>query len=149
MLFGIWRGFVEAFESGLSSCVPRLVAAEPGKRLALVVAGSDYRSVFRIAANNMTSIDGHTATYQSMQALQASGGTAVSVSSGDAGAAQQALAKNGFHVELSSAAALAGLRELKLQGNLKGDDRVVLIATSHGYKENSRAPVPNSARECN
>lgn len=149
MLFGIWRGFVEALESGLIRSVPRLVAAEPGKRLELVVAGSDYRCVFSVAANNMTSIDGSTATYQSMKALQESDGTAVSVSSSDAIAAQKTLSENGLYVEMASAAALAGLAELKAQGKLRRDDRVVLIATSHGYKERSQTPLPDGTRECN
>jgi len=149
MLFGIWRGFVEAVQSGLISQVPCLVAAEPGKRLELVLSGSDYRSVFPVAANNMTSIDGGTATYQSLKALQDSGGAAVSVSSSEVIAAQRALAENGFYVEMSSAAALAGLRQLKMQGKLKADDNVVLIATSHGFKETPQASLPTGTRDCN
>jgi threonine synthase len=149
MLFGIFRGFVEAVESGLISRVPCLVAAEPGKRLELVLTGSDYRSVFPVAANNMTSIDGGTATYQSVKALEGSGGSAVSVTSNDAIAAQKVLAENGFYIEMSSAAALAGLQQLKVQGKLKADDNVVLIATSHGFKETPQASLPTGMRDCN
>ncbi|MBX9692189.1 MAG: pyridoxal-phosphate dependent enzyme [Cyanobacteria bacterium] len=135
MLFGIWRGFVEAQEAGLIRSVPRLVAAEPGPRLELALTGVDYRSKFEIEPNIMTSIDGATATYQSLKALTSSEGHAVSVGSDAVYDAQRAFAEDGLHVEASSAASLAGLWQLKRQGYLKSKDRIVLIATSHGYKE--------------
>jgi threonine synthase len=83
----------------------------------------------------MTSIAGTTATYQSVVALRDSRGDAVEVSTPEAEAAQQELARGGLYAELSSAAALAGLRVLLTRGHLDGADRVVLILTSHGYKE--------------
>ena len=149
LLFGLYRGFAEAVEAGLASRLPRLIAVEPGKRLEQVLSGSDYRSAFKIDTNNMASIDGGTATYQSMKALQATKGLAVSVNSDDAASAQVEFARNGFHVEMSSAASLAALRKLKVMGRLQPKDRIVLIATSHGYKETSASPLPTASRSCN
>jgi threonine synthase len=135
LLFGIWQGFVEAHESGLVGALPRLVAVEPGARLERVLAGDDYRSVFPVPANNMTSIDGGTATYQSLMALRSSNGSSATVSASQALVAQKKFAECGLYVEVSSAAALAGLWLLQKQGMLKSSDRIILIATSHGYKE--------------
>jgi threonine synthase len=100
-----------------------------------VLAGDDYRSVFPVPANNMISIDGGTATYQSVMALRSSNGSAATVSVSQALVAQKKFAECGLYVEVSSAAALAGLWHLQKQGMLKSSDRIILIATSHGYKE--------------
>ncbi len=150
VLLGVWRGFVESMQAGLIDAMPRLVAVEPGPRLELVLAGSDYRSVFEVTANPMTSIDGGTTTYQSFSALKASSGSAVSVNTASVTAAHRTLAAQGLFVEMSSASALAGLEQLKNSGKLQPSDRVVLLCTSHGYKEplmpNNAAP---SSRLCN
>jgi threonine synthase len=149
MLYGIWRGFADAEESGLIESAPQLVAVEPAARLELVLQGKDYRQSFPIDPNDMTSIDGATATYQSFHALKESDGLAVSVTSSNARTAQRQLAENGLHVELSSAAALAGLWKARQVGHLNANDRVLLIATSHGYKELSAPPRQTGARLCN
>jgi threonine synthase len=149
VLYGISRGFAEAVEAGMIDVAPRLVAVEPGSRLELVLNGADYRTVFEVAGNNMTSIDGGTVTYQSWMALQSCNGTAVSVTSEDAKSAQRQLAMQGFHVETSSASALAGLRQLQKRGQLNPNDRVVMLITSHGYKEPVEQSVPSTNRLCN
>lgn len=149
MLFGIWRGFFEALQCGVIAEIPRLVAVEPGRRLELVMEGCDYRSVFDVPPNVMTSIDGGTATYQSYKALKSSNGAAVSVTSNDTRQAQRVLAMQGFYVEASSAASLAALSKLHDAGSVSAKDRVVLIATSHGYKEPFDLSLPEVTRPCN
>lgn len=135
LLWGIWQGFLDAREAGLAAALPRMVAVEPLVRLSSILAGSDYRSRFEAGPHAMTSIGGATATYQSMIALQESGGSAVEVSTPEAEQGQRDLARLGFYVELSSAAALAALHRLRDSGQVGLGDRVVLVATSHGYKE--------------
>ena len=135
LLWGIWQGFLDAREVGMVAALPRLVAVEPLARLSRVLAGSDYRSRFEAKPHAMTSIGGATTTYQSVLALQASGGSAVEVSTTEARQAQRDLGRYGFYVELSSAAALAALYRLREGGQVGQSDRVVLVATSHGYKE--------------
>ena len=83
----------------------------------------------------MTSIGGETVTYQSVVALRDSQGCSVEVNTNAAKEAQEALAHNGFYVEISSAATFAGLKTLLRRGEVDGSARVVLVATSHGYKE--------------
>lgn len=134
-LWGIWQGLVEAREMGLIDRYPRLVAAEPFARLSQVLDGADYRAKFAGQAPDMPSITGDTATHQATVALRGSNGLAVEASSEDARIAQARLAKRGFYVERSSAAALAGLQKLALAGAVGRDDRVVLLITAHGFKE--------------
>lgn len=135
VLAGLWYGFLDAQACGLVKQLPRLVAVEPGVRLEQVLKGEDYRSDLHIDAHHLSSIGGDTATYQSYNALSLSNGTAVSVNTRQAVQAQKTLGRQGLYTELSSAAALAGAQELFKQGYFKPDDNVVLIGTSHGYKE--------------
>jgi threonine synthase len=73
---------------------------------------------------------------QALVAVQRSGGTAVSVKAEDVITDQQYLARSGHYLELSAVAALTGLRVLKA-GNQLVPRHVVLVATSHGYKESA------------
>jgi len=134
-LWGIWQGLVEARETGLVRQLPRLVAVEPFARLSKVLDGADYRADFPGQAPDLSSIAGNTATFQAQYALTQSRGLAVVANSQEAVAAQSRLARRGFYVERSSAAALAGLRKLTGLGHVSAKDRVVLMITSHGYKE--------------
>jgi len=113
--------------------MPRLVAVEPFRRLELALAGADYRGQFP-GGSPLVSINGTTITCQALACVQRSGGTAVSVRADDVIADQHYLAKAGHHLELSAVAALSGLRILQTSKQF-ALRRVVLIATSHGYKE--------------
>jgi threonine synthase len=134
LLWGLWEGLVELRRNALLHELPRLIAVEPVPRLSRVLAGEDYRQTFDGASHALVSVGGTTATYQAVLALRESMGSAVEVSTTGAEAAQQELAQRGLYVELSSAASLAGLRELLKSGHVDGADRVVLVLTSHGYK---------------
>ena len=142
LLWGIWQGLVEAQQIGLLPAVPRRVAVEPLTRLSRVLAGQDYRCEFPSEPHAMSSIGGSTATYQSLAALRGSEGCAVTVSTSQARAAQRDLARRGLYAELSSAASLAGLRVLQEQGSIDASERVVLILTSHGYKDPPTQELP-------
>lgn len=134
LLWGIYTGFAELVAEKVLPRMPRLVAVEPFPRIELALAGADYRGGFA-GSSPLLSINGTTVTYQAIAAVQRSGGTAVSVNSLDVIADQHYLAKAGHYLELSAVAALTGLRVL--QANKPFAVRhAVLIATSHGYKEN-------------
>jgi threonine synthase len=135
VIAGLLYGFNDARDCGLIDELPRLIAVEPGPRLELVMKGEDYRNEFPIPAHHLSSIGGNTATYQSQHALTQSKGTAVSVSTRQSVQSQKTLGTYGLYTELSSAAALAGAEELAAKGYFKPEDNVVLIGTSHGYKE--------------
>ncbi|MDP1868987.1 MAG: pyridoxal-phosphate dependent enzyme [Bradyrhizobium sp.] len=134
LLWGIYAGFAELVAEKLLPRMPRLVAVEPFPRIELALAGADYRGGFA-GSSPLLSINGTTVTYQAIAAAQRSGGAAVSVNSGDVVADQRYLSKSGHYLELSAVAALTGLRVL-LANKPFAVRHAVLIATSHGYKEN-------------
>jgi threonine synthase len=134
LLWGIYAGFAELVAEKALYRIPRLVAVEPFPRIELALAGADYRGSFA-GSSPLLSINGTTVTCQAIAAVQRSGGTAVSVNSSEVIADQHYLAKAGHYLELSAVAALTGLRVL-LTSNPFAVRHPVLIATSHGYKEN-------------
>ena len=143
LLWALYEGFreLQAGEVDLEgtdagSSMPKLVAVEPFPRLSQVLAGADYRSHFSGNSGRLTSIGGSKVTFQSWLALQKTAGFAVDVSEKQALAGQQEFAQMGLYLESSSATVLPALRQLQAAGQLKNSDRVMLIATSHGYKEN-------------
>jgi threonine synthase len=135
LLWGIHAGFKELVDEGAMIRMPRLVAVEPFPRLELALAGADYRGKFA-GSSPLVSINGTTVTYQSVAAIQRSGGTAVSVNSRDVIADQRYLAQAGHYLELSAVSALTGLRSLLVSKPFPVR-HAVLIATSHGYKESA------------
>ncbi|CAH1655839.1 MULTISPECIES: pyridoxal-phosphate dependent enzyme [unclassified Chelatococcus] len=138
LLWGIYRGLAEAVEAGRLPAMPKLVAVEPFPRLELVLAGQDVRSQFS-GKSLLASIGGGTVTYQSWRAIMHSRGTAISVAENDVLDDQRLLARHGHYLELSTAAALTGLRKLAASPEMApGIRRAVLIGTSHGYKEIAR-----------
>jgi threonine synthase len=133
-LWGVFEGYRLLQQLGALDCMPRLYAVEPFPRIEAVSRGSDYRTSFD-GRTQQVSIAGSTVTYQAIDAITKSNGGVVVASDEDAAESQQALARCGLYVELSSAASLSGLRRLKRAGQIKPGERVVLIATSSGYKE--------------
>ena len=81
----------------------------------------------------MSSINGATATFQSLWALRQSGGEAVDVDLDEVPNDQRLLAAHGVYLENSAAAGLTALRRLKAREG-SALRRAVLIATSSGYK---------------
>jgi len=131
LLWGIYAGYRELVEERTIAQMPRLVAVDPFPRLELALAGADWRGAFP-GASPMVSINGTTLAYQAVAAVQRSSGLAVSVASDQVLRDQQDLARAGFYLELSAAAALTGLRLACARNAIRN---AVLIATSHGYKE--------------
>lgn len=131
LLWGIYAGYRELVEERAIARMPQLVAVEPFPRIEEALAGADWRGAFA-GSSPMVSINGTTLAYQALAAVERSSGTAVSVPAEQVLADQRALARAGFYLELSAAAALTGL---KLACARLAVRHAVLIATSHGYKE--------------
>jgi len=131
LLWGIARGFRDLVEAGLARSAPKVHAVEPFPRISAVLAGADRRDRFP-GSSALVSIGGDMVTYQVLAALDLCGGTAVAVAEADAIRDRRLLAERGLYLELSSAAGLTGLRE---QGAVLEGETAVLIATSHGFKE--------------
>lgn len=134
LLWGLHEGFDRLKAMGLIRSLPRLFAVEPFARISEVLNGKSVTGKFP-GATKLISIGGSTVTYQAMEAIDATGGGAVVVDDESVIRDQVRLARHGCYAELSSAAALTGLELLLNQQIVSPQDRVVLIATSNGYKE--------------
>lgn len=130
LLSGLYLGFSE-----LGLALPKLVAAEPFPRLARVLAGEDYRSLFD-GTTAQFSIAGPTVTYQAVHALHRTGGVAIPVSDDAASTAAHQLARAGFYAELSAAAALAALHQIAADGKLKSRYALVVL-TGAGFRDSA------------
>lgn len=142
LLWGIWQGLKEAQAAGWIQTVPRMYAVEPFGRLSRVLSGEDYRDHFSGDHANTESIGGTTVTYQSVHTLKESGGRAIDVNGGEALRGQAELARRGLYVESSSAVVWEAVKKLKASGEIGEADRVVMIGTSNGYKDNYFAQQP-------
>lgn len=134
LIWGIFEGFRFLRERDVIKRLPRLYAAEPFSRIDSALRERDYRESFE-GRTRQTSIAGSTVTYQAIDAIKTSKGGVVVVGDESAAREQRTLARCGFYLELSSAASLGGLRQLIDKGEIQPAERVVLIASSNGYKE--------------
>lgn len=134
LLWGIARGYCDLQRAGLVVARPRIHAVEPFGRISRVLAGEDYRGTFA-GISALTSIGGSTVTYQALDAISSCKGSAVHIDDTAARDDQKRLARCGHYLELSSAAALTGLRELVSQGVVASDAAVVVVGTSSGSSE--------------
>ncbi|MEX3815978.1 pyridoxal-phosphate dependent enzyme [Paraburkholderia sp. BR13439] len=135
LLWGIAKGYQDLRATGLISATPRVHAVEPFPRIGRAREGHGMVCSSFSGDTAMVSIGGNTVTFQSLLALELTDASGVAVNDQEASDDQLLLAKEGLYVELSSAAAVSGLRKLVGQGKIGHRSRVVMIATSHGYKE--------------
>jgi threonine synthase len=140
-LWGIAQGYCDLLNAGMISELPKVHAVEPFPRLALVMSGTDLRANFP-GSSALVSLGGSTVTFQAVKALTMTGGSAAAVDEAHVVRDQIELARAGMYLELSSASALTGLRKLVHDQTISAGARVVLIATSHGYKEDARYEQP-------
>lgn len=134
LIWGVYEGFRDLQNANLLTRLPRLFAVEPFARLTAALDGGRVSRSFP-GTTSLVSIGGSTVTYQAIQAIQQSAGGAVAVDERVVASDQQRLARHGCYAELSSASALTALTHLVRDGRISKADRVVLIATSNGYKD--------------
>jgi len=134
LLFGIGKGFDELRRLGVTSTVPPLFSCEPAAGGPLFAAMSSNVEAARVhvAETGAYAIDCAVSGYRALLALTRSGGQALLVGDDEMAAAQRWLARRGLWYELSSAAGVAGLRQV---GRDRFDGPVVCIATSSGFKD--------------
>lgn len=134
LIWGLYEGFRQLRAIGLIASLPRLFAVEPFPRIRQVLDGDEFTGSFP-GTTALISIGGSTVTYQAVEAIRATGGGAVAVDDGTVARDRARLARHGCYAELSSAAILTGLELLMRDETISREDRVVLIATSNGYKD--------------
>ena len=136
-LAGMWRGFQQLQELGITDRAPRMVAAEAYGSLAQALArGLEIPVATEGSGSLAYSAGAPQSTWQALAALRESKGAAIAVENEEMLDAQMKAAKSeGLFVELSSALTLAAARKLVAQGQLNRDDRVVALITSSGLKD--------------
>ena len=135
-LTGIYRGFMDLKDLGMIDAIPKMVAAEPLGPYAASLQGGGEMPI-RVQPRNSVafSIASPVATYQGIQTIRNSGGTAVAIEE-DATIthAQKQLAAAGLYLEASAAICLPAAARLAGK-TLSKEDLVVLVATSSGLKD--------------
>lgn len=136
-LYGIWKGFDELVTLGLSSRRPRMVACESaeGPLSSAIAHGDGKIARVRRPPTIARGIAGTVNSYIGVAAIRESGGVAVSSDDGRIRRAYRDLAREGLLVEPAAATSLAGVRTLADKGGLAIDQRIVLISTSSGLKD--------------
>jgi threonine synthase len=131
-----WRGYREAVANKWSSALPKMfgvqaAGADP------IVRGEPVDSPKTIA----TAIQiGNPASWSgALEAAAGSGGAILSVTDEQILHAYRGLAGEGLFVEPASAAAVAGLLQLGVEGRLPRSAAVTCILTGHGLKDPGRA----------
>lgn len=141
-LAGVARGFEDLLALGLTSRVPRLVAAEPfGPYGAALRDGWSAGAMVPTGPSVSFSIATPSATWQGWDALARTGGTAASADDDATMAAQHRLSSgDGLFLEAASVTTVAVLPGLVERGEVRPDETVVLLGTSTGLKD-----VPTTA----
>ena len=127
-----WRGYKEAMSLGWSPALPRMFGfqaegAAPIVRGEIVQQPRTVATAIRIG--NPASWTGATG------AASESGGAIRSVRDKEIIEAHRSLAREGVFVELASAAAVAGLRQIATEGLIPSGALVSCVLTGHGLKD--------------
>jgi threonine synthase len=137
-LLGMWRGFEDMMAFGWTDRMPRMVAAEVHGSIGAALADGtdtppDVRKNYETVA---VSIGATRGTYQALDIVRRSGGTALTIGDDEMMRWQQKLASGeGLFVEPSSAAGLAAVEQLALSARIGERDTVVSLLTASGLKD--------------
>lgn len=140
---GCERGFGELLRNGEIAKMPRIFgvqAANCAPYFNAYQAGVDHlvpTTVTPTIAEGIASSK-PTRVVEALRAVRDSGGSIVAVSEGEIIAALGVLARKGFYVEPTSAAAAAGLTQLLASGAIKPDESTVLVLTGTGLKASEK-----------
>ncbi|MFL6128955.1 MAG: pyridoxal-phosphate dependent enzyme [Mycobacteriales bacterium] len=149
-LAGIVRGFRDLLGLGLIGRLPRAVVTEPfGPYREALRTGADTVGPVPVRPSVAFSIASPVGTFQGLDALRVTAGTAVAVPDDDRILdAQAALGRDeGTYLEAASVTGLVGVGDLRAAGEIRREDVVVVIGTSSGLKDvgttaSRQPPVP-------
>lgn len=138
-LSGIWQGFLQLNEIGVTSSLPAMIAVEPegGAPLARTLSvGAGTVQRVRPFVTIAPSIAGTSSSDRALDALRASGGGAIPVSDQAVSDAQRRLGQHGLFVEPAAAAGLAAVatRDLRAEYGLPEGGDVVVVLTGGGLR---------------
>ena len=140
-IIGMYKGFQELLEMGwIEGAQPKFIAVQASGCQPIVKAFQEGKDTAEPWPNATTIADGLRvpgpfADYLILQAIRATGGTALAVEDAEMVAAMYELATaEGIIACPEGAATLVGLKHLLQQGFLQPDDSIVLLNTGSGYK---------------
>jgi threonine synthase len=140
-LIGMWKAFAELETMGLlGSARPRMVGVQVEGCAPLVRAfleGAKFAEPWAAATTAAAGlrVPGTVGDFLVLEAIAASGGTAIAVSEDALVSTQSFAARHGAgFLSLESAAAFTALPELRSQGAIEAGDTVVVFDTGAGFK---------------
>ena len=138
---GMWAGFQELAQLGVIAELPRMVAAERHPSLSRALA-EDLELPPQVPDEDSpaSSIRSPRATVMALRAIRESGGTAVACTDEQLTAARQRLGRAGIGAEVSSAAGLVALDELRRRGEVAAGEPVVQLLTAHAANQPETLP---------
>jgi len=137
-LYGIWSGFNEFQNLGITDNLPQMVAAETemGPIANALRKNLNYVEKVPPKLSVALSIAGSISSYQALKTVRDSNGYAMPVSDEEILQAQKMLAKHeGIFAEPASAASLAAIIRLVEENRIDKDEKIVLVITSTGLKD--------------
>jgi threonine synthase len=140
-LIGMWKAFAELEEMGLiGGARPRMVGVQVESCAPLVrafLAGSQFAEPWADASTEAAGlrVPSTVGDFLVLEAISASGGTAIAVPESELASTQAFAARHGAgFLSLESAAVFAALPELRKQGAIGADETVVVFDTGAGFK---------------
>ncbi|CAD5243689.1 Threonine synthase [Thermococcus camini] len=133
-LYSIYKGFVELIEVGAVEEMPKLIAvqAEKCSPIASEVLGTEPKAEPTKAL--ALYVKSPVMKELALEAIHASGGTAVLVGEDELDLGQRLLAGEGIFAEYASSVIVPALLKLAEENYFERDDRIALIVTSSGLK---------------
>jgi threonine synthase len=138
IISGIYKGFRELFELGWIYDLPKLIAVQSTASDALVryldTGRFEFKSAYTIA--DSISAGAPRNLYMAAECVNKTGGRVIAVTDTKIIAAQKIIAgKTGILAEPSSAAGLAGLIQMRDNGEITDNEKVLLLITGNGLKD--------------
>ncbi len=139
---GCWKGFREFAELGYVDDTPKMLGVQPEGASAIHDAFHDHGQIKDVAETlaDSVAVGRPRNTLKATQALEESGGTALTVSDRDILAAETLLGRTeGIYAEPAAAASIAGIRAAHERGIIAADESVVAVVTGFGLKDTASA----------
>jgi len=141
ILAGVYKGFRDLKQLGLTQRIPEIIAVQSEKSNAVALAFAQKGAFTKIKATSLAdslNVDTPRSGRLTVRDLLEHGGACVTVGEKDIIAAQAMLSANaGLFTELAGAAAFAGY--LAVRATLPKDSRAVVLTTGSGLKDTATA----------
>lgn len=140
---GVYKGFVDLFELGITDRIPRIIGVQADGCNPFVRAFATHKPLEPMAENTLAdsiAVGIPRNPIKAMRAVEESGGTWISVSDEKMFAAMRLLGKTeGIFSEPAAAAGIAGMIQAVEDGVIQKDECVVCISTGNGLKDTKTA----------